>query len=265
MHLEGKIAIVYGGGGVLGGAIARALARDGATVYLAGRTRAKLEAVARAIAAAGGTARLATVDALDEEATRRHADAAAAEAGGIDIAVNAVGIRHAQGTPLVDLSLEDYEHPLRGYARTLFVTAKAVARPMIARGSGVFLTLSTPAARLAFPGVLGFGAACAAIEAFSRHLAHELGPRGVRAVCLRPDATPETVSRGSHAREVFAPLAERAGTTIEAMLAGAAQATLLKRLPTVEQVAEAAAFAASDRAAAMTAAVMNLSCGSVVD
>lgn len=269
MMLERKVAVVYGGGGVLGGAAARAFAREGATVYLAGRTRAKMEAVARDIAAAGAQVKVAEVNVLDEAALKQHADAVAADAGRIDVVLNAVGFVHVQGRLLNELSLEEYELPIRNCTRAHFLVAKAVAPHMVAQGSGVILSLSTPAARLAFPGVLGFGVACAGIEALSRHLAAELGASGVRVVCLRPDLVPETVKLGSHAREVFQPMAEQAGFTVDQiadmkMQPGAAP-SLLKRFPSAREVADAAAFVASERAGAMTAAVLNLSCGSVVD
>jgi 3-oxoacyl-[acyl-carrier protein] reductase len=140
-----------------------------------------------------------------------------------------------------------------------------VARPPVKRGSGVILTLSTPGSRMAGTGFLGYGVTCAAIEAFSRLLAAELGASGVRVVCLRPDAIPEAVPT-SHAREVFAGFAERTGMRIEDLLAERARTgTLLRRFPTLTQVADFAAFAASDRAGAMTGAIANLTCGSLVD
>ena len=74
MLLEGKVAIVYGGGGSIGGAAARAFGREGATVHLAGRTLATVDAVAEDIRAAGGTAETAEVDALDERSVDRHAE-----------------------------------------------------------------------------------------------------------------------------------------------------------------------------------------------
>jgi NAD(P)-dependent dehydrogenase (short-subunit alcohol dehydrogenase family) len=265
MLLENKNAVIYGGGGTIGGAVARTFAREGAKVFLAGRTRAKLDKVARDIAASGGTAESAVVDALDEAAVERHADAVAAKAGGIDIMLNAVGIVHVQGTPFAELSFQDYAHPIATYTRTNFLTAKAVARHMVKKGSGVILTLSTPGSRMSGSGFLGYGVTCGAIETFSRILAGELGASGIRVVCLRPDAIPEAVAT-SHAREVFSGFAERAGTTVEAMLAERARTgTLLKRFPTLAEVADFAAFAASDRAGAMTGAIANLTCGSLVD
>ncbi len=265
MLLQDKNTVIYGGGGALGGAIARAFAHEGAKVFLAGRTLDSLARVAEEISAAGGTAEIAEVDALDEEAVERHAESVAAAAGGIDVALNAVGIAHVQGPPFAELSLEDFAHPIDAYARTNFLTAKAVSRHMVEQGSGVILTLSTPGSRLTGQGFLGYGTTCAAIEAFSRLLAGELGAAGVRVVCLRPHAIPESLST-SHVRGVFGGYTERAGTTVEAMVAEWARTgSLLGRLPTLAEVADYAAFVASDRAGAMTGAIANLSAGALVD
>jgi 3-oxoacyl-[acyl-carrier protein] reductase len=265
MLLENKNAVIYGGGGAIGGSVARAFAREGARVFLAGRTLATLDRVAREIVAEGGRAETAQVDALDGKAVDQHLDAVAAKAGRIDITLNAVGIVHVQGPPFAELSLEDYAHPIAAYTRTNFLTAKAAARHMVTQGAGVILTLSTPGSRMAGTGFLGYGVTCAAVEAFSRILAGELGPSGIRVVCLRPDAIPEAVAT-SHSRQVFGDAAARAGTTIEGMLAERARTgTLLGRFPTLEEVANVAAFVASDRASAMTGAIANLTCGSLVD
>lgn len=265
MLLEDKTAVVYGGGGAIGGAAARAFAREGARVHLAGRTPAKLDAVADDIRAEGGTAEVASVDALDEAAVRAHADAVATQAGGIDVALNAIGIPHVQGTPFAELSLDDFLHPITAYCRTNFVTAQAVARHMVAQGSGVILTISTSGSRLAVPGTLGYGTTCGAVEAMTRILAAELGGSGVRVVCLMPDMIPEAGKMGSHSRAVFEPVAERLGLTVDEFLASPADRMLLQRWPTLADVAQAAAFVASDRAAATTATVVNLTAGSVVD
>lgn len=259
MLLQDKNAIIYGGGGAIGGAVARAFAREGANVFLAGRTLAKLEEVAREIGA-----ETAEVDALDAQAVDEHADAVVATAGRIDIAVNAVGILHIQGTPFTELSLEDYEHPVAAYTRTNFLTAKAAARHMVNQGSGVILTFSTPGARMTGQGFLGNGVSSAAVEAFSRLLAGELGGSGIRVVCLRPHAIPEAVAT-SHTGDVFGGVAAKAGITVEEMLGGLAQRTLLGRLPTLAEVGDFAAFAASDRARSMTGAIANLSAGALVD
>jgi enoyl-[acyl-carrier-protein] reductase (NADH) len=133
------------------------------------------------------------------------------------------------------------------------------------RRTGAILTLSTAGARFARPGNLGFGTACAAIEQLSQRLAAELGPSGTRVVCLRPHAVPDAAANGSFTAEAFAPLAAAAGVTVEQLLArwGADQA-LLGRLPTLAQVADTAVFLASDHAAAITGAVVDLTCGSAM-
>jgi 3-oxoacyl-[acyl-carrier protein] reductase len=265
MLLQNKNAVIYGGGGAVGGAIARAFAREGATVYLAGRTLAGLDLVAQEISAAGGKAETAQVDAMDERAVDRHADDISAKAGSIDIALNAVGIAHVQGTPFAELSYEDYAHPITAYTRTNFLTAKAVARHMVRQGSGVILFLAPgPGARMSGQGFLGNGVSAAGVEALSRILAGELGPSGIRVNCLRPHAIPEAVAT-SHTRRLFDGMAGLPGLTTEAWLSGLASTTLLGRLPTLAEVADYAAFVASDRASAMTGAIVNLTSGALVD
>src|SRR5688572_28537577 len=100
MLLTDKVAVVYGAGGAIGGAVARRFAREGANVFLAGRSQAKLERVARDIAAQGDRASVAVVDALDEAAIARHVAIVTEQAGRLDIALNAVGHVHVQGKPL---------------------------------------------------------------------------------------------------------------------------------------------------------------------
>jgi NAD(P)-dependent dehydrogenase (short-subunit alcohol dehydrogenase family) len=135
MLLENKNAVIYGGGGAIGGAVARAFAREGAKVFLAGRTLAKLDAVAEEITAAGGEAETAKVDALDEQSVEKHITEVAKEAGGIDICFNAIGMEDVQGTSLIEMSLEDFTRPITIATRTQFLAAKAVAPHMIKKGS----------------------------------------------------------------------------------------------------------------------------------
>ncbi len=136
MLLEGKNAVIYGGGGSIGGAVARAFAREGARVFLAGRTRPRLEEVAAKISSTGGMATTAEVDALDEKAVDEHADTVAAEAGGIDISFNLISHGDVQGTALAEMSLADFERPVVTAVRTTFLTSRAAARHMIRQGSG---------------------------------------------------------------------------------------------------------------------------------
>jgi NAD(P)-dependent dehydrogenase (short-subunit alcohol dehydrogenase family) len=179
MMLENKNAIIYGGGGSIGGAVAKEFAKEGARVFLAGRTREKLEATARDVASAGGSAEVAVLDALDEEAVDDHAQAVVAQAGSIDVSFNLVTRGDVQGIALVDMTTDDLLHAVLNGLRTNFITARAAARRMIEQGSGVILALDSGSAN-GSPMMGGTGPADAATDTFIRNLAAEVGPRGVR-------------------------------------------------------------------------------------
>ena len=127
----------------MGGAVARAFAGEGATVFLAGRTLAKLDVVANEIRAAGGAAETAAVDALDQQAVEEPADEVIKRAGRFDISFNAISITAVQNVPLVELWLDDFMTPITEAARTHFITAIAAAKRMTAQGSGVIVLLSS--------------------------------------------------------------------------------------------------------------------------
>src|ERR1700731_4053286 len=112
MLLEKKSAVIYGAGGAIGAAVARAFASDGAKVFLAGRTLETVQAVASDISRNGGTAAAARVDALDEEAVENHVDDVVRKAGRIDILFNGIGMEDVQGTPLLEMSIRDVAHPV---------------------------------------------------------------------------------------------------------------------------------------------------------
>ena len=259
MLLEHKRAVIYGAGGDIGGAVARAFAREGAGLFLAGRTLTTLDAVARDIAAAGGAAETAQVDALDEPSVAQYVADVAKKAGGIDVSFNAIGLEEVQGTPLIEMSLEAFSRPITIATSTQFLTAKAVAPYMITQGSGVIMMITATPARLAFPLVGGFGVACAAMESLSRSLAAELGPKGVCVICLRSAGSPESIAE---ALDVHA-----AGhrVTRDEFIAALKAMTLLKRLPSLADLGNVAVLMASDYAGSMTGTVANLSCGQIVD
>jgi NAD(P)-dependent dehydrogenase (short-subunit alcohol dehydrogenase family) len=257
--LEGKNAIIYGGGGGIGGAVARTFAREGARVYLVGRTRERLDAVATEVTASGGVAEVAVCDALDERAVDEHVQDVVAQAGSIDISFNLISRGDVQGTPLVAMAADDLLRAVVNGLRSNFVTARAAARRMIERGSGVILHLNSASGAGAMPGMGSTGPADAATEAFMRYLAAELGPHKVRVCGIWTAGVAETLSRerlsavgGDNAPEPAA---------AEAMIAGMAA---LRRAPRLADVAEVAAFLASDRAAGITGSMTNVTCGLVL-
>jgi 3-oxoacyl-[acyl-carrier protein] reductase len=254
--LEEKTAVVYGAGGAIGGAVAEAFAREGAHVQLAGRTVASLERVGGKIADSGGRAQVAQLDALDEAAIEEHLDRVVRQTGRIDVSFNAVGFNEVQGVPLVDLSLDDFAFPIASWSRTVFLTSRAAARRMIGQGSGVILTVKPPAEGAGLAS--GFGVACATVESIARILAAEVGPHGVRVLILQPNALPESEALQASVAQYASGL----GVTSEEAFGQLASGTLLKRLPTLADVGNIAAFVASDRAGVMTGAIVRIDGGS---
>ena len=147
--LKDKVAVIYGAGGAIGGAVARAFAREGAKLFLTGRLRAPVEVVAKDIVSAGGSAEAAEVDALDEQAVDEHLQSVIDQAGRVDISFNAVGIPDTKilGVPLVELDVEQFSLPITTYATSYFLTARLAARHMIPNKSGVIMTVTALPAR----------------------------------------------------------------------------------------------------------------------
>lgn len=249
--LESKNAVIYGGGGSIGGAVARAFAREGATVHLAGRTLESLEKVAAGIRSAGGVARTAQVDALDETAVDEHADAVAASAGSLDISFNLISPGDVQGTPLAEMRLGDFERPVLTAVRTMFLTSRAAARHMIRQRSGVILFFGGYGDPLPGYYLGGLQVAFGAIESLRRNLACELGPHGIRVLTLQTGGVPESIAEGFDGRD--------------AIIRDIEERTMLGRAATLDDVGNVAAFAASDHARTMTATALNITCGSEVD
>lgn len=263
MMLQNKVAVIYGAGGAMGGAVARAFALEGAKLFLTGRLRAPIEAVARDIVSAGASAEAAEVDALDEQAVDKHLQSVIDTAGRVDISFNAVGIPSAEilGVPLVDLDVEQFSLPLTAYTRSYFLTARLAARHMIPNKSGVIMTVTTLHSRTGLPLVGGFGPAMAAKEALTRDLSAELAPHGIRVVGLRPQAIPESRT----IKDAYTRRAKASGVTWEEFHALLASRTHPRRLMTLEEVANVAVFMASAKASGMTGTTINLTMGSLDD
>jgi 3-oxoacyl-[acyl-carrier protein] reductase len=252
MLLEGKTAIIYGGGGSIGGGVARVFAREGPRLFLAGRTLSTLSAAADLVRAVADdvSVDVAQVDALDAASVDAHADAVAREAGGIGVSFNVISQQDVQGTPMVEMDVEDYLRPVVTTVRTTLLTAAAAARHMRRQKTGGVILLFGGAADPPRGFHLGgLQTAFHAVEAM-RRLPSEVGADGVRVVSLRTSGIAESISDPS--------LRER----IEAGVLGG---SLLGRVPTLEDVGNAAAFAASDRARMVTGAHIDISAGTFMD
>jgi NAD(P)-dependent dehydrogenase (short-subunit alcohol dehydrogenase family) len=263
MILKDKVAVIYGAGGAIGGAVARAFASEGAKLFLTGRNLAPVEAVAKEIVGAGGSADAAAVDALHEQAVDKHLQSVIDKAGRVDISFNAVGIPGTRilGVPLVELDVEQFSMPITTYATSYFLIARMAARRMVANKSGVIMTATTQHSRMGMPLSGGYGPAMAAEEALTRVLSAELAPQGIRVVGLRPQAIPETGTL----KEAFELRAKATGMTWEQFQEFLASRTHPRRLMTLAEMANVAAFMASDEASGMTGTTVNLTMGSLDD
>lgn len=260
MQLKGKYAIVYGGAGAVGSAVARAFAREGATVFLAGRTIGGVEAVARDI---GGTTEAAEVDALDERAIEKHLKSVIDKVGRIDISFNAVGIPNTklQGVALSDLDVEQFSLPIATYTRSYFLTSRLAARRMIEQKSGVIMTVTSIPSRTGIPLMGGVGPAMSAVESLTRGLSAELAPHGIRVVGLRPQGMPDSGT----IKEVFGLHANAWGISWEQFQELIASRTHARRLSSLAEMANMAVLAASDQASGLTGTTVNLSLGGLDD
>jgi NAD(P)-dependent dehydrogenase (short-subunit alcohol dehydrogenase family) len=248
MLLENKVAVIYGAGGAIGGAVARAFVREGAMLFLAGRTQAKLEEVAVEVRSSGGIAETKAIDALDEHAVDHYVDEVVEHAGRIDISFNVIGYGDVQ-EPLLEISVDDFLQPILNAMRAQFLTTRAAARHMVKSGSGVILHFGGGGPQTQ-PGLGGFKIALDAIEGLRRQWAVELGPHGIRVLTLKTGGIPETI-----------PDAKEREYIIDNLL----PATLLNKTATLADIGNVAAFVASDQARTITSTEINISCGAIVD
>jgi 3-oxoacyl-[acyl-carrier protein] reductase len=254
MMLENRTAVLYGVGDSMGGAVARAMAEAGARLFLTARRIENARKIADEIVAAGGVAEADEVDALDGQAIEQHVADVVRTTGRLDISFNLVNLGDRQGIPLVDMAAEDVVRPVRTAMLTHFLTATAAGRVMSRQRSGAVLSLTATPGGIGYPLVGGFGPACSAIEALSRNLAAELGPHGVRVVNIR--------SAGSLDSRPFREAAAHGGPEVEQFFARMRNDTMLKELPSMKDIANAAVFLASDLAGKITGVTLDITVGS---
>ncbi|MFF3191717.1 SDR family oxidoreductase [Streptomyces misionensis] len=221
-----RVAVVTGGSGGIGGAVARRLAADGTAVvvHYAG-SAAKAEAVVKSVTAAGGTAMALPGDVADPTEMTGLFDAVEERFGSVDVVVNTAGIMLL--APLAEMELEAFDRMHRVNVRGTFVVSQLAARRL--RPGGALINFSTSVTRLQQPGYGGYAATKGAVEAMTLILARELRGRDVtvNAVAPGPTATPLFVEGKS-----------------EELIARIAAAAPLERLGTPEDIAETVSFLA---------------------
>jgi NAD(P)-dependent dehydrogenase (short-subunit alcohol dehydrogenase family) len=260
-RLENKTAVIYGDGAV-GGAVAIAYAREGAKIYIAGRTPSKLDAIAQEVKTAGGIVETTVLDVLEEAAVEKHMDGLIDKEGKVDISFNTIGIpqKGIQGIALTDLSLESFFLPIRIYTQAHFITSRTALRRMARQGSGVILMHTPNASHISPPFVGGMVPAWSAIEGICRSISVEYGQSGVRSVCLHTTGIPETPLID----EVWKIHGQSHGIGFQDFHALMEGMTHRKKLTTLAELTGAAIFAASDEGSAITGTTLNLTAGMII-
>src|SRR5271165_4116106 len=251
--LQNRNAVIYGGSGSLGSTIARAMAKEGANVLLAGRHLSAVKQVADEIVESGGHAEAALVDATNESEVNAFVDSMIHKAGTLDLSFCAIDYQVVQNVPLVRLSVDDFFRPVSIAMRSHFLTATAAGKIMMKQRSGVILSLTATPGGIGYPFTAGFAPACSAIESFSRNLASELGTYGVRVVNIRSGGSPDS--------QVFKQAIERNPKGMEVILRGMENDTMLKKLPRMDEIASTAVFLASDLANGITGVTVDVTGG----
>jgi NADP-dependent 3-hydroxy acid dehydrogenase YdfG len=184
--LQGQVAIVTGAGRGIGHAVATALAREGATVVLAARTRQQLASIAAAIRESGGAALAIPTDVTQDAGVEAMVEQAIAELGRLDILVTAAGL--ASFGPVVGTKPGEWDGMLAVNLRAVMVTCRAVLPMMIRQRRGTIINIASVAAQRPIPGASVYTATKAGVIGFSRVLAEELRGEGVRVGVLVPGA-----------------------------------------------------------------------------
>lgn len=253
MLLENKNAVIYGAGGSFGGVIARAFAKAGAHVFVTGHKIGAVKKLADEITKDGGVAEAAEVNALNESSVNDYVTAVVNKTGSIDISFSAISLRDVQGIPLMNMAAEDFVRPVEIAMRSQLITAAAAAKQMVKQQSGVILSLTATPGGIGYANVGGFGPACCAIESFSRNLASELGPYGVRVVNIRSGGSPDS--------KVFKDAIDQGGEKVAAFIKKMEDDTMLKKMPLMKDIANTAVFLVSDMANKITGITVDVTCG----
>jgi NAD(P)-dependent dehydrogenase (short-subunit alcohol dehydrogenase family) len=212
-----------------------------------------VQKVADEIVATGGRAEAATVDATNQSEVDALIGTIIREGRTLDLSFCAIHYQVVQNIPLVEMKKEDFVRPITIAMQAHFSTATAAGKVMMKQRSGVILSLTATPGVTGYPFTAGFAPACSAIECFSRNLATELGAYGVRVVNIRSGGSPDS--------EVFRQARERFPQEMEGVLLGMENDTMLKRLPSMDEIANTAVFLASDLTKSITGVTVDVTGG----
>jgi 3-oxoacyl-[acyl-carrier protein] reductase len=243
--LDGRVAIVTGGGGGLGSGICPALAAAGATVVVAGRTREKLNRVAADVNDTGGQAIAVEVDIADSSSVTSMTERVLSELGGIDILVNNAAVYHRK--PWTEITEADWDQVLDTNLKGYYLCARAAYPALKASGHGRVINVASITFFGGIPNLLDYVASKGGIVGFTRALAREVGPEGITVNTLSPGAFPTDAEKihpdlENYNREILA-------------------AQSIKRRGTPEDVGNLVTFLSSDASSFITGQLIQIDGG----
>jgi NAD(P)-dependent dehydrogenase (short-subunit alcohol dehydrogenase family) len=258
MMLDGAVAVVTGAGTGIGREISLRLAAEGADVVLTGRSTEAMAEVAELVRSAGRRALPVAMDLRDPASIEAAARAAEDEFGRVDVLVNNSGVG-GPSQPMWEIDTEEWEETFRVNVTGTFLACKAFLPGMIARASGSVVVIGSMTGKRPLINRTPYAASKTALIGLVRTLAWELGPHGIRVNLVSPGPV-----EGERIKWVLERQAAARGITVEEARADFAEGSPLKRLVEPGDVADAVAFLASPRAAAITGDDINVSAGLVM-
>jgi NAD(P)-dependent dehydrogenase (short-subunit alcohol dehydrogenase family) len=256
MQLQGRVAIVTGGGYGIGKAIALALAQEGADVVVAARTLSALKKVAEEIENLGRKSLVLVTDLLQPDAPANMVEKVLKKFGKIDILVNNSG---AEGPikPVAEMDLKGWDDLLAvNLTGAMLCSRYVLEKSMIPRKSGVIINIASAAGRRGLPTRSAYSSSKFALIGFTQSLASEVGRFGIRINAIAPGAV-----EGERIERVFNIAAKNTGITYEQMVANSNARSALGRMVKPEEIGDLAVFLASDKSAAITGQTINIDAG----
>ena len=253
--LDGKVAIITGASKGIGRVLSLCFAREGAAVICAARSADLVRETAALVQRAGGRALAVTCDASREDDVERMVAAGVEAFGKITTLINNAG-DGGPTRPIEDYTMDDWLYTIHSCLTSSYVCTRFAVPEMVKAGGGVIVNVSSQAGRRGLPYRIGYCSAKAGQIGMTYGMALKLGPRGIRVNCVAPGAV-----EGDRIDRVIAGQAEVRGVSLEAMRKVVLERSPLQRMTTADDIAEAAAFLASDRANNISGQVLSVNAG----
>jgi len=191
--LEGQVAVVIGGTGVLGGALCEGLAQAGAHVVVAGRSEERGQERVAAIEELGGQASFVAVDATSRQSLQQLLDTVIEQQGRVHCLVNGMGVN--AGTPYLEITDDEMQNILNTNFVSLHVACQTFIRHMVEAGGGSILNIGSVTCFRPLSRVYSYAATKAAVLSLTQNIAREFAPQNVRVNCLCPGFFPAEQNR----------------------------------------------------------------------